>query len=88
MARIRSQQVKVSEQDRALIVALAELDGMTPSTWCYHVIMNAVESQRDRLAGRKLRLVGPNEGHAAATPAPGACTSQALEALDPVYSEA
>jgi len=59
MARTRSQQVKVSEYDRADIVALAELDGVTPSTWCYNAIMSVVEAQRDRLKGR-LRLVPPN----------------------------
>jgi len=56
-ARNRSQQVKVSEQDRALIVALARLEGVTPSTWCYQVIMEAVAHQKDRLKNPTLRLV-------------------------------
>lgn len=57
MARTRCQQVKVSEHDRDLIVALAQLDGMTPSTWCYQAIMEAVATQRDRLKNPNLRLV-------------------------------
>ncbi|HJL43993.1 MAG TPA: hypothetical protein RMG48_21995 [Myxococcales bacterium LLY-WYZ-16_1] len=49
-ARTASQQVKVSERDRALIEQLARLDRVTPSTWCYHVIMEAVEAQKHRVA--------------------------------------
>jgi hypothetical protein len=56
-ARTRSQQVKVSEYDREIIVALARLNGMTPSTWCYHAIMAAVATQQDRLRNPSLRLV-------------------------------
>jgi hypothetical protein len=56
-ARTCSQQVKVSPLDREAIVALARLDGVTPSTWCYEAIMRAVESERHRLHNPELRLV-------------------------------
>ncbi|MGF1509551.1 MAG: hypothetical protein ACFB9M_08630 [Myxococcota bacterium] len=48
-ARTCSQQVKVSPRDRAAITALARLDGVTPSTWCYQAVMRAVEAERHRL---------------------------------------
>ena len=56
-ARTCCQQVKVSIQDREAIAALARLDGLTPSTWCYEAVMRAVEANRHRIYEPDLRLV-------------------------------
>jgi len=56
-ARTCSQQVKVSLQDREAIAALARLECLTPSTWCYEAIMRAVEADRHRIEAPELRLV-------------------------------
>lgn len=56
-ARTCSQQVKVSPEDRKAIVALARLERLTPSTWCYEAIMRAVEADRHRIRSADIRLV-------------------------------
>jgi len=93
-ARTRSQQVKVSETDRELIVALAQLDGLTPSSWCYQAIMRTVESQRHRLRNANLRLVRSGaepEASAADAPEPAPAASRVESGERPAplaYSEA
>lgn len=58
-ARTCSQQVKVSAEDRERIAQLARREGLTPSSWCYRVIMAAVEAKRQELKKPEpdLRLV-------------------------------